>query len=199
MLSPLQKHYFHGENMDFKDAQQDMNFAYFGGGTGVLVSGVTWCTAGLFAIIYTDQISMVALFFGGMLIHPLSILLAKLLKRTGKHLSNNPLGKLAIESTTILFIGLFLAFYVSSLKVEWFFPIMLMAIGVRYLIFNTLYDNKIYWLLGGILMVAGMLCILFAADFIIGAFVGGITEVVTSLYILNQSTDIKLKNIPEQI
>ncbi len=185
--------------MNFKDAQQDMSFAYLGGGTGVLVSGIIWCIAGLFAMFYNYQVSMLALFFGGMLIHPLSILIAKLLKRTGKHQTDNPLGKLAIESTMILFIGLFLAFYVSSLKVEWFFPVMLLAIGVRYLIFNTLYDNKVYWLLGGILMVSGMLCILFSADFIVGAFFGGITEVIFSLIILKQSTDNKLKNIPEQI
>ena len=32
--------------MKFEDAQKDMNFSYFGGGTGVLVSGLVWCIAG---------------------------------------------------------------------------------------------------------------------------------------------------------
>lgn len=70
------------------------------------------------------------------------MLLSKALKRSGNHDSKNPLGKLALESTVILFVGLFLAFYVAKLQAEWFYPIMLMIIGVRYLIFNTLYGIK---------------------------------------------------------
>lgn len=179
--------------MKFEDAQKDMNFSYFGGGTGVLVSGLVWCIAGLVALQFSSQSSMLALFFGGMFIHPLAILLSKILKRTGKHDPNNPLGKLALESTIILFVGLFLAFYVAKLQIEWFFPIMLMTIGVRYLVFNTLYGIKTYWLLGALLMFSGMLCILLAANFIIGAFIGGLTEVLFSLIILNQCKVLDLK------
>ncbi len=51
--------------MKFKDAQNDMNFSYFGGGTGVLVSGLVWCIAGIVALLYSNQSSMLALFFGG--------------------------------------------------------------------------------------------------------------------------------------
>ncbi len=55
---------------------------------------------------------------------------------------------------------------------------MLMMIGVRYLMFQTVYGNKLYWLLGVTLIIAGMFCILLGAPFIIGAFIGGITELV---------------------
>ena len=135
---------------------------------------------------------MLALFFGGMFIHPLSMLLSKYFKRPGNHYPKNPLGKLALESTIILFVGLFLAFYVAKLQVEWFYPIMLMIIGVRYLVFNTLYGLKIYWLLGSVLIFSGMLCILLGANFIIGAFIGGATEIVFSLVIINQSKGLVL-------
>lgn len=87
---------------------------------------------------------MLTLFFGGMFIHPLAIMLSKTLKRSGNHDAKNPIGKLALESTMILFVGLFLAFYVAKLQIEWFYPIMLMIIGVRYLTFNTLYGARIY-------------------------------------------------------
>lgn len=179
--------------MKFEDAQKDMNFAYFGGGTGVLVSGLIWCVAGVVAMFYSNQSSMLALFFGGMLIHPLAIVLSKALKRTGNHSPENPLGKLALESTIILFVGLFLAFYAAKLHAEWFYPIMLMIIGVRYLIFNTLYGVKIYWVLGALLMFSGMLCILLGSNFVTGAFIGGITEIIFSLLILNQSKDLVVK------
>tara|TARA_R110000744_G_scaffold344888_1_gene450275 strand:- start:645 stop:1190 length:546 start_codon:yes stop_codon:yes gene_type:complete len=173
--------------MNFKDAQKDMNFSYFAGAPGVLVSGLVWCIAAFVALLYSNQLSMLVLFFGGMFIHPLAVLLSKTLKRPGNHKPNNPLGKLALESTIILFVGLFLAFYVAKLHVEWFYPIMLMTIGVRYLIFNTLYGVKTYWLLGALLIFSGMLCILLEASFIIGAVIGGITELAFALVILNQS------------
>jgi hypothetical protein len=135
---------------------------------------------------------MLTLFFGGLFIYPLSLLLSKALKRPGKHNPKNPLGKLALESTIILFVGLFLAFIVARVQIEWFYPIMLMMIGVRYLIFNTLYGLKIYWVLGAVLMLSGMLCVILEANFIIGAFIGGMTEVLFSLVILKNSKGLVL-------
>ena len=173
--------------MNFEEAQKDMDFSYFGGGTGVLVSGLVWFLAGLVAIMYSNQTSMLTLFIGGMFIYPLSLLLTKALKRPASHNPKNPLGKLALESTIILFVGLFLAFIVAKIQAEWFYPIMLMIIGVRYLIFNTLYGLKIYWVLGAVLMLSGMFCVIFEANFIIGAFIGGFTEILFSLVILNNS------------
>jgi hypothetical protein len=179
--------------MTFEDAQKDMSYAYFGGGTGVLISGLVWCFAATVALLYTNQSSMLVLFFAGMFIHPLAMLLAKMLKRPGKHAAKNPLGKLALESTIILFVGLFLAFYVATLQVDWFYPIMLMIIGVRYLVFNTLYGTKTYWVLGAMLIFFGMLCILLDANFVVGAFMGGITEIVFSLVIFKQSNGLITK------
>ncbi|MBU2863344.1 hypothetical protein KO489_05770 [Reinekea forsetii] len=178
--------------MKIEEAQKDMNFSYFGGGTGVLASGFVWSLAGLTALLHTNQGSMLSLFIGGMFIHPLAMLLSKVLKRPGNHNPKNPLGKLALESTIILFVGLFLAYYVAKLHMEWFYPIMLMAIGVRYLIFNTLYGEKIYWILGAVLMLSGMLCILLGANFIVGAFIGGLTEIIFSLVIFYRSKGLVL-------
>lgn len=71
---------------------------------------------------------------------------------------------------------------------------MLMIIGARYLVFNTLYGIKTYWVLGGLIMLTGMLCILLGANFIIGAFVGGVTEIVFSLVIFMQTKNVVLKS-----
>ena len=51
--------------MKFEEAQQDMNLSYFGGGTGVLVSGLVWCIAGVVALLYSNQTSMLTLFIAG--------------------------------------------------------------------------------------------------------------------------------------
>lgn len=179
--------------MTFEEAQKDMNFSYFGGGTGVIVSGIVWTLAGFIGLFYSNQASMLTLFIGGMFIHPLAILLSKTLQRPGHHNPKNPLAKLALESTIILFVGLFLAFYIAKFNEQWFYPIMLLAIGVRYLIFNTLYGTKVYWLLGSTLMLSGMFCVLLGANFIIGAFLGGLTEIIFSLVILKRSKAIRLE------
>jgi len=180
--------------MQFEVAQRDMNYSYFGGATGVFASGIVWCIAGFTALLHSNNVSMLTLFFGGMLIHPIGMLLSKILKRSGKHKPENPLGKLAFESTVIIFVGLFLAFYVAQLKIEWFYPIMMLAIGVRYLIFNTLYGAKIYWFLGSFLMLAGVLCIVLNANFMLGAFIGGVTEIIFSIIIFKQSKDMVLND-----
>ncbi|MGS2720365.1 DUF7010 family protein [Paraglaciecola aestuariivivens] len=176
--------------MQFKQAQHNMHISYLGGATGVLVSGLVWCIAGLVGLFFSAQASMLTLFFGGMLIFPLSILLAKLFKRSGKHSKDNPLGKLAIESTIILFVGLFIAFTVASIYVAWFYPIMLLMIGVRYLIFTTLYGSKIYWALGASLMLVGALCIVLNAEFATGAVLGGVIELIFALLIFNQGRQL---------
>jgi hypothetical protein len=96
--------------MTFTEAQRDMDYAYFGGATGVLVSGLVWCAAGFIGLLHSTQASMYALFIGGMFIFPLGMLMSKACKRPGKHKPENPLNKLALESTIIIFVGLFLAF-----------------------------------------------------------------------------------------
>lgn len=179
--------------MNFEQAQKDMSFSYAGGGAGVFVSGFVWCAAGFVALLFSNQASMLTLFFGGMAIHPVGLLLVKATKRPGVHSPDNPLGKLALEGTIILFVGLFLAFFVAKLQGAWFYPIMLMAIGVRYLTFNTLYGSRIYWLLGALLIFSGMFCMLFGASFVIGAFIGGVVEIIFSVFIYSNSKGLELK------
>ena len=90
----------------FQSAQLDMRTAYMGGASGMLVSGLVWLTAALVGWQLGVKASVLTLFFGGMLIHPLGVLLDKLAGRSGQHSKGNPLAPLALESTVLLFIGL---------------------------------------------------------------------------------------------
>jgi len=131
--------------MDINEAQKDMHLSYLGGGAGVLASGLIWLITGAVAFYYTKQTTILIFFLGGMLIHPLGIVISKLFNRSGQHKKDNPLAKLALESTLILFVGLFVAYSIFQIKTDWFFPIMLMMIGVRYLLFQSIYGMKIFW------------------------------------------------------
>ncbi len=173
--------------MDFREFQKDMNRSYMGGATGVLASGLAWGVAGIFGIAISSSASMGALFIGGMFIFPLAIFFSKLLKRSGQHAPNNALKHLAIEGLGILFVGLFLAFVVAQLKLAFFYPIMLLVIGTRYLTFQTLYGLKTYWFLGGVLILAGAMALMFDLPFIAGAFIGSTIEIVFSFILFHRS------------
>ncbi|MEM6806690.1 MAG: hypothetical protein AAF696_35140 [Bacteroidota bacterium] len=129
--------------MNIQDAQKDMRQAYLGGGPGILISALVWLGAGTTSLFSTAQISLIVFFLGGMLIYPLGLLLSKVLGASGKHQKDNPLGALAMESTFLLFIGLFISYVVFQVQPEWFFSIMLLIIGGRYLIFASIYGNRI--------------------------------------------------------
>lgn len=173
--------------MDFIASQKDMNNAYIGGAAGVFVSGIVWGISGGVATLVSNTAGIAALFIGGMFIFPLSIALSKLYKRSGKHAHNNALKHLAFENLAILFVGLFLAFTLAKIDMQLFYPIMLLAIGTRYLSFQTLYGLKTYWLLGAVLIVSGGLLLMSSLPFTAGAFIGSAIEIIFSLILFKQS------------
>ena len=127
------------------EAQREMRLAHYGGVPGMLTSATVWLVAGIVSLVGTSERAIWALFIGGMLISPVSRLLTKALGRTGKHSADNPLGTLALATTFWMILMMPLAYGVSRLHVEWFFPAMLLIIGGRYLTFSTIFGARIYW------------------------------------------------------
>ena len=159
------------------DAQLDMRIAYYDGAPGILCSGIVWLLAGVVALKLSAQHAVWTLLIGGMFIHPAAILLNKLLGRSGKHHRSNPLASLAMASTFWMIMCLVLAYGVSMLRIEWFFPAVLLIIGGRYMTFATLYGMRIYWVIGIVLAAAAYpLCALGASP-ASGALAGGAIEV----------------------
>ena len=170
--------------MTFKEAQEDMRTSYFGGGPGAFASGIVWLTAGITALVSTKQMSVLVFFFGGMLIHPIGIMLSKVLNRSGKHKNGNPLSSLALESTFILFIGLFIAYFSLQIRPNWFFSIMILIIGGRYLVFSSIYGMRIYWVFGATLILSGIGGFLFKTPFHLIGLIGGIIEILFAFIII---------------
>lgn len=173
-----------GTMMTVSDAQQDIRESHVGGSGGILVSGTVWIIAGIVSVAVSAFGGVTTLFFGGMAIYPMGVVLAKGLGGSGQHQKGNPMARLAIESTPLLFIGLFVAFSVYQREPDWFFPIMLTAIGGRYILFATIYGQRLYWLLGAVLTFTGAAMIVVGAPFAFGAFAGGGIEIVFGLLML---------------
>jgi hypothetical protein len=173
--------------LTFTQAQADMRSGYFDGAPGILVSGLVWLVAGLVAVLATERIAALTLLFGGAVIHPLSVLLAKLLGHPGAHSKGNPLGHLAIEGTFWLLAGIAIAYGMQVLRLEWFFPAMLLIVGGRYLTFQSLYGLRIYWICGAVLCISGLALALARAPVSMGAFAGAAIELLFAAVVFSQA------------
>ncbi len=170
-------------SMTMADAQRDMRYAYSDGAPGMLVSALVWAVAGTVAFVDSPSRAIWALFIGGMLIHPLGVVVNKLLGRPGAHASNNPLAGLALEGTVWMLLCMVLAYVVSLYRLEWFFPAMLFVIGGRYLTFATLYGSRLYWLCGAALAAAGYMLVTVKATPALSAWAGAGIEAVFAVVI----------------
>lgn len=141
--------------MDIATAQLDMSAAHGRGAPGVLVSGVVWLVAGWLWARSGVESGFAALFVGGILIFPASLVVSRLVLRAPPAAKGNPLERLALESTFTLFAGILLGWCFLRVAPELAFPAMAVAIGVRYFVFRTVYGNVVYWLLGGALAALG--------------------------------------------
>lgn len=162
--------------MTIDEAQRDMRDAYGSGAPGMAASALVWLSAGLVALNRTGDAAVIALLIGGMFIHPIGVLLNKALGRRGQHVAGNPLGTLALESTILMLLCLPLTYALSRVRVEWFFPAMLLVIGGRYLLFSTLFGRRIYWACGAVLALAAGLLVRAGAGPATGAFTGSAIE-----------------------
>lgn len=173
--------------LTFTEAQADMRRGYLCGAPGLLVSGIVWLAAGLVAVLVSEKAAVLALLLGGAVIHPLSVLITKLLGHAGTHTPGNALGRLAVEGTFWMLAGIATAYGVQLLRMEWFFPAMLLVIGGRYLTFQTLYGLRVYWACGAILCVAALALALTRAPAFVGAFTGAAIELTFAALVYNQA------------
>ncbi|MDR7332657.1 DUF7010 family protein [Roseateles asaccharophilus] len=180
---------------DLAQAQADMRAAYWHGAFGVLCSALAWGVAAAVAALGKPQQAVWTLLIAGMFIFPLSMGLAKLAGRAGMHEKTNPLGRLAMFSTFGLLAGCALALGVATQKLEWFFPTMLLVIGLRYLVFTRVYGLRIYQACGLALAAAGLLlgALLFAPSPelkplgpLLGAATGAIIETLFGITLFVQ-------------
>ena len=168
--------------MDITAAQTEMARAHVRGAPGVLVSGLVWLAAGWLWTHHGVMDGFYGLFVGGILIFPVSLLVSRIIFKEPAASRGNPLERLALESTFTLFAGTLLAWCFLRVAPELAFPAMAVAIGVRYLVFRTIYGNVVYWLLGGAIAAFGGMVALVPTELPVNfALIVGAIEVCFSL------------------
>jgi len=140
-------------------AQDELRRAYVNGAPGVRGSGAVWLIAGAVWLRAGIAPAFAVLFVGGMLIMPLGTLIARTVCRAPKAPADNPLNLLGLESTFILFAGIFIAFAMLAAQPQWAFPILAITIGARYFVFRTVYREWLYWPLAAAITAVGALAL----------------------------------------
>ena len=176
---------------DIKQSQLEMSKNHIQGVMGVLVSGVIWLLAGLAAYEYSPKQAIWVLLIGGAFIHPISTVLNKITGMGHTQSKTNALGKLAMEGTIFMIMCIPLAYGLSMQRTEWFFQAMLMIIGGRYLTFQTLFGNRLFWLLGALLGIAGYVLFSLHAPSHTSALTGSTIEIFFGLFLYRNARKAK--------
>ena len=170
----------------FADAQADMRSGYLCGAPGIAASSAAWLAASGVAFTVSASAAVWTLLIAGAFIHPVGVVITKLLGGTGAHQAGNPLARLAMEGTFWMIACIAVAFGMSVMRIEWFFPAMLLVIGGRYLTFQSVYGLSVYWILGVMLCAAGIALALVRAPVAVSALAGGLIELVFAGVVLLQ-------------
>ncbi|MEO1526250.1 MAG: hypothetical protein AAFX06_12490 [Planctomycetota bacterium] len=141
--------------------QDELRRAYVRGGPGAIVSGLIWLAAALVSSNGGVATGFAVLFFGGMLIFPISKLVVQFLFRRPSESKGNPGGLIVMETVFPMIGGLFAAWLLLPHRPEFVFPLSAIAVGAHYFGFRTAYGDWTYWAFGAILCFVGVGSIVF--------------------------------------
>lgn len=142
--------------MTIAEAQADLRRAYVGGGPGAIISALVWLAAAGVLIARGVPAAFGTLFFGGMLIFPVGLVICRQLLRVDGETEGNPLGRSALESTIAMIAGLVAAWLFLPYRPDLVFPLAALAVGTHYFVFRTSYGDPLFWLLGALITGVGV-------------------------------------------
>lgn len=145
--------------MEIAAAQAELRDSYVRGGPGAIVSGGVWLIAGLVSSYSGIGYGFATLFFGGMLIFPISAMLVRGILRRPAESKVNPGGTIVVETVVPMIAGLFAAWLIMPHRPDFVFPLSAIAVGAHYFGFRTAYGDLVYWVFGAILCLVGLLSI----------------------------------------
>ena len=165
--------------MNILDAQREMRSAFLGGFAGQLVSGLIWLLAAAAAVWGAPRSGMILLFFGSMLIFPLTQLSLRLIGRPAKASPANKLWALGSQVAFMVPLNFLLVGAATLYRETWFVPAAMIAVGTHYLPFITLYGMKLFGVLAALLVVGGTGLALYGPDmFSLGGWLTGVVLIL---------------------
>lgn len=159
--------------VDILEAQREMRRAFLGGLAGQLVAGVIWAVSAAVSTWIGPTQGMATLFFGCMLLFPLTQLMLRAMGRPAKVSRSNSLDGLARQIAFTVPLNFLLVGAATLYRQNWFFPAAMIAVGTHYLPFIFLYGMREFGLLAALLVGGGIAIGLYLPDaFSLGGWVG---------------------------
>jgi len=138
-----------------------MRLGLLGGFMGQLISGLLWFGSAALATWGTPGVAIAFLVVAGFFIFPLTRLMLRLIGHRSRVSPDNPLNGLGMQSAFILPLSLLLVGAAALYRIEWFYPAFMIVLGAHYLPFVTLYGMRMFYVLAGILVSAGVVLALY--------------------------------------
>jgi hypothetical protein len=138
-----------------KAAQAEIRKAFVGGGPGAVVSALVWFLGAATLSQTNLRTAFTVLFFGGMLIFPVTTVICRVGFGRSASVKGNPLGLVVLESTFAMIAGLIAAWLLLASQPDATIPVAVLAVGAHYFSFRTAYGATAYWVLGAILSALG--------------------------------------------
>jgi hypothetical protein len=161
--------------MEIQDAQRESRAVFIGGFCGQLVSSVIWLVSAALGTWVAPKASILTVVLGGFFIFPLTQLMLRLSGRRASLSRENPFNNLGMQVAFVLPLSMLLLVPVGLYNLNWFFPALMILLGAHYLPFATLYGMRMFLVLAGILIAAGVVIAQHLSEtFSLGAWVGGV-------------------------
>ncbi len=165
--------------MCMKDCQREIRSAFLGGFAGQLISGVIWLIAASLSVLFRPNSGMAMLFFGSMLIFPLTQGALRLMGRPARVSTENRLWGLGTQIAFTVPINFLLVGAATLYRENWFFPAAMIIVGAHYLPFVTLYGMKMFAILASVLVLAGTWLAVYGPDiFSLGAWLTAVILII---------------------
>jgi len=159
--------------MDIREAQHEVREIYLHGAPGTLVATVLWAVSAALSTWRSPRVGALVVVVGGAFIFPALQLVLKMMGRRASLRPENPLAGLAMQSAFIIPLCLPVVGAAALHRADWFYPALLVVVGAHYLPFVTLYGMRLWYVLGGALIVAGLILGLYGPHvFELGGWVG---------------------------
>jgi hypothetical protein len=163
-----------GLEMLVQDAQREVRTVFIGGFWGQLVSSAIWLASAALGTWATPRAAIWALVAGGFFIFPVTQLLLRLTGGPASLSRDNPLNYLGMQIAFTLPMTMLLLVPVTTFRLNWFYPALMVLLGAHYLPFTFLYGMRIFAPLSAVLVGGGMVIALyFSRSFSLGGWICG--------------------------
>ena len=162
--------------MDIQDAQRENRSVYIGGFWGQLVSSIIWLASAAVGTWVSPKASILTALIAGFFIFPLTQLMLRLSGRPARVSQGNSFHFLGMQVAFVLPLSMLLLVPGCLYDLNWFFPALMILLGAHYLPFATLLGMRMFLLLAGVLVAAGVeIAQNFSGMFSLGAWIAGLT------------------------